>query len=83
MALIYRRLRAQATSLGQPKNRAILARFLQPMKNTSRGAWGHGNECPQRKTHPAFRAPGGLGGWRQAPHLNNVKALLACLMRKG
>lgn len=83
IALIYRRLRVQATSLDRPENHAILARYLQTMKNTSRGVWGHGNECPQRKTLPAFRAPGGLGGWRQAPHSNNVQALLACLMRKG
>lgn len=39
-----------------------------PMKNTSRGAWGHGNECPQ-KIAAAVPPPEGVwGAGRSAPH---------------
>lgn len=55
---------------------ALLARFLRPMKNTSRGAWGHGNECPHKKSVPTFGLRGGLGGVEWRPPIRNKQKRL-------
>ena len=57
-----------------PLNRACRKVFI-PMKNTSRGVWGHGNECPQKKSVPTFGLRGGLGGGECRPPIENSARL--------